>query len=78
MTLLGNWQNLYLGLEDTELVLENRILPGWMVLLGVSDGNPDNDNRNPPATTIIQGCVATSSYLWNDLGCLSRRHMSVG
>ena len=36
MTLLGNWQNLYLGLEDTELVLENRILPGWMVLLGVS------------------------------------------
>ena len=39
-----------------------------------SDGNPDNDNRNPPATTMIQGCVATSSYLWNDLGCLSRRH----
>ena len=36
MTLLGNWQNLSLGLEDTELVLENLILPGRMGLLGVS------------------------------------------
>ena len=36
MTLLGNWLNLFLGLEVTELVLENLTLLGLIVLLGVS------------------------------------------
>ena len=43
-----------------------------------ASGDPDNAGRNPPAKTIIQGCVAISmsrtNFFWNDYGCLSRRH----